>query len=548
MAIHKIKIENFKIFEGVFELEFNQGINILVGDNEVGKSTVIEAIHLVLTGMINGKYLNTELTQYLFNNNVVNKYIQSIADGKPMGPPAVKIELYFEETNEVSSFMGGINSDRNNNAYGISFSIELTDTVEYAELLKTKDIKTLPIEYYEAKWASFADKILSIKSIPIKSALVDSSLARFQNGSDIYISRIVRQGLEPNEVVKVAQAHRYMRESFMEDDSIKEINEKIQSGISISQKKIALSVELLSKNAWENSLMTYVDDVPFHYIGKGEQCVIKTRLALADKKAKNASVILMEEPENHLTHTRLSQLIDVIVDDCDDRQIILSTHSSFVANKLGLDHLILLGKGVKTKFSSLTSDTADFFKKLAGYDTLRMVLAKKAILVEGDSDELIVQKAYMATHEGKLPIEDGIDVISVGTSFLRFLQIAAKLKKQVAVVTDNDGDINGLKRKYADYIDGNKKDEILISYDKNDHTPEQNPIPKYNYNTLENLLLLSNGSQTIQTVLNKSGASDDELRLFMKGNKTSCALSIFEYTGSFIFPSYITEAIDHVQK
>ena len=90
MAIHKIKIENFKIFEGVFELEFNQGINILVGDNEVGKSTVIEAIHLVLTGMINGKYLNTELTQYLFNNNVVNKYIQSIADGKPMEPPAAK--------------------------------------------------------------------------------------------------------------------------------------------------------------------------------------------------------------------------------------------------------------------------------------------------------------------------------------------------------------------------------------------------------------------------------------------------------------------------
>ncbi|MDR0999515.1 MAG: AAA family ATPase [Clostridiales bacterium] len=61
MALRKVKIENFKIFEK-FELEFDSGINILVGDNEVGKSTVIEAIHLALTGIINGKTLNTELT------------------------------------------------------------------------------------------------------------------------------------------------------------------------------------------------------------------------------------------------------------------------------------------------------------------------------------------------------------------------------------------------------------------------------------------------------------------------------------------------------
>lgn len=49
---------------------------------------------------------------------------------------------------------------------------------------------------------------------------------------------------------------------------------------------------------------------------------------------------------------------------------------------------------------------AHFFKKIAGYDTLRMILCKKAILVEGDSDELIVQKAYMKMHNGKLPIQD----------------------------------------------------------------------------------------------------------------------------------------------
>ena len=77
MAIRKLKIENFKIIEVVFELELKTGLNVLVGDNGVGKSTVLEAIHLALTGIINGKYLNTELAQYLFNNAVVYTYIDS---------------------------------------------------------------------------------------------------------------------------------------------------------------------------------------------------------------------------------------------------------------------------------------------------------------------------------------------------------------------------------------------------------------------------------------------------------------------------------------
>jgi predicted ATP-dependent endonuclease of OLD family len=36
----------------------------------------------------------------------------------------------------------------------------------------------------------------------------------------------------------------------------------------------------------------------------------------------------------------------------------------------------------------------NILNKLPGYDTLRLILCNKAILVEGPSDELIVQKAY----------------------------------------------------------------------------------------------------------------------------------------------------------
>jgi putative ATP-dependent endonuclease of OLD family len=341
MALKKIKINNFKIFED-FSLEFSTGLNILVGDNEVGKSTVLEAIHLALTGMINGKYLNTELTQYLFNNVAVERYLARLKSDSPESPPSIKIELYFEECDEILDWMGGINSDRDNEAFGLSFEVTLNDaTGEYAEHVKSGNIETLPIEYYDAKWTTFAEKIITVKSIPLKSAMIDSSLSRYQNGSDIYISRILRQSLSNSDRIRIAQAHRRMSDIFSTDDAIKAVNQKIQDNAAMSDKEISISVELLSKNAWENSLMTYIDKVPFQYIGKGEQCVIKTRLALADKRAKKASIVLMEEPENHLTYARLNQLLDVIASECDERQVIISTHSSFVANKLGLDNIIL---------------------------------------------------------------------------------------------------------------------------------------------------------------------------------------------------------------
>ena len=548
MAIKKIRIKNFKCFKDV-QFEFSAGLNILVGDNETGKSTVLEAINLALTGMINGKYLNTELTQYLFNNTIIERYLASLKTDSPEAPPSIKIELYFDKCDELSEWMGRINEDRDNDAYGLTFEILLNDpSGEYTDLINGKNVKTLPIEYYDPKWTTFADKILTLRDISFKSYLIDSSLARYQSGSDIYISRIVRQSLENADKVKIAQAHRNMSAGFASDLAIQDINQKIQANAAISDKKISLSAELLSKYAWENSLMTYIDEVPFHYIGKGEQCVIKTRLALADKKAKNASVILMEEPENHLTHARLNQLLDVITSECEGRQLIVSTHSSFVANKLGLDKIILLGRnGKKTRFADLPgARTPAFFKKVPGYDTLRLVLSKSVILVEGASDELVVQKAYMTTHGGKLPIDDGIDVISVGTSFLRFLEIAFQLEKRVAVVTDNDGDITSLEKKYNDYLGKNAKDKILISYDKNNRTPSKNAMLDYNYNTLENLMLLANGLDNINIVIGKKYKTEDDIRIHMKSSKTDCALSFFEYSGSINFPDYIKEAIKHV--
>jgi putative ATP-dependent endonuclease of OLD family len=129
--------------------------------------------------------------------------------------------------------------------------------------------------------------------------------------------------------------------------------------------------------------------------------------------------------------------------------VIITTHSSFVANKLGLKSLILLNAKKAKRIIDLSQDTQNFFIKLPGFDTLRLLLSNKMILVEGPSDELIFQAAFMKRHEGKLPIEKGIDVLSVGLSFKRFLQMAEIINKKVAVITDNDGNFDEkISKKY----------------------------------------------------------------------------------------------------
>lgn len=545
MAIKKVKIRNFKCFFGLFELELNNGLNILVGNNETGKSTILEAIHLALTGLYCGKSIRTELSQYLFNNKVVETYIQSVNSGKALPPPSILIEIYFDGSINPE-FEGNGNTDRANSVEGLKFEITYSPKFddEYSKLIATRNLQSLPIEYYEATWTAFSRQSITVRSIPIKSAMIDSSNYRYQNGSDVYISRIVRDLLSAEEVTSVAQAHRKMRDTFMDDPSIQAINTRISRESTIVDGQVSLSVDLGTKNAWENSLVTQLNSVPFGYIGKGAQCVLKTELALTQKQAQNAQIILLEEPESHLSFSKLNQLIHSIQKKYSDKQIIISTHSSFVANKLGLENLLLLENQRVVKVSALPS--ADFFKKVSGYDTLRLILCRKAILVEGDSDELVLQKAYMTQNEGKLPIQDQVDVISVGTSFLRFLEIADALRIPVAVVTDNDGDIGALEKKYADYLGANVKPNIMICYDSEVDTGDLSINGKpYNYNTLEPKLLKANGNDItlFNEIFGTNYTDADDLRKYMKHNKTECALAIFDSDKKVVFPAYIMEAI-----
>ncbi|MCL6094054.1 MAG: AAA family ATPase [Actinobacteria bacterium] len=529
--IKKLIIHNYKLFED-FELEFNKDLNIIVGDNEAGKSTILEAINLALTRRLNGRFIENELSPYLINSNVAYKFLEEVKKGTKPALPTIFIEVYFDDNPELASLRGSNNSLRED-TIGIRLELSFNDDfkAEYESFLSDKDkINLVPIEYYKVSWRSFADRGITSRSLPIGLSFIDATTIRLQSGTDYYMQNIINSGLDLKERVALTIAYRRLREEFAEQDSITAINEKLEKKKgTITDKELALAIDISQKANWETNLVPHLDDLPFQFSGNGEQNSLKIMLAL-ERKAEDTNIILIEEPENHQSFSSMNTLLKRIEDKCSDKQIIIATHSSFVLNKLGLEKLILISDGTKALLQDLPADTQDYFKKLSGYDTLRLILAKEAILVEGPSDELIVQKAYKNVHE-KLPIEAGVDVINVrGLSFKRFLDIAKELNIKVIVVTDNDGDFDkNVSKKYEDY----EEFENIKVYSDSDNSAK----------TLEPQIIKVNDLDILNAIFDKSFQKEEELEHYMSSNKTECALMLFETDSEFNIPEYIKNAV-----
>ncbi len=534
MPIDEVIVKNFKALKN-FRAKLNLDLNIIVGDNESGKSTLLEAINLCLTSQLNNKWINQELSPYLFNIETTQDFIRALQEGRNPEPPEILIEVYLTKDSEYMTLRGSINSLRAD-LPGLSLTIKLSK--EYLEEYKNyisnpSQVKAIPTEYFEAYWYSFSNNPIAYNTLQIKPVLLDSSSIRLQNGTDYYIQRTIQECLSPQEKASMSILYRLLKEKFAEEDTIKSINARLESakGV-ITEKLLSISLDISHKSNWDSNITSYLDDIPYVFIGKGEQSVLKTMFALQRKNARDAQVFLIEEPENHLSYTNMSILIKKISDNFTDKQIIITTHSTFVSNKLGLSKLILLNfGGVSTDLGALSKTTQDYFMKLPGYDTLRLIIAKRVILVEGPSDELIVQKAHLSRYN-RLPIDVGLDIISVrGLSFKRFLEIAVLLKKPVSVITDNDGNTERLQARYAEYIDNYPF--IRFFY------PSDNSSP-----TMEYLLFDSIGLETLNKIFIQSISTKEDMVSYMKQNKVQCALQIFDSQFEFDFPDYIVSAIE----
>ena len=534
VVIEKIRIAGYRKFRDV-TIRPHPNFNIMVGENEAGKSTLLEALGLALTGRINSRLASEELNPYWFNKDVVAEFFAKRAAGEKVAPPEIAIEVFLADRDDFQRNLHGAHNSEVPTKECAGVCLRVFPNPEYGtefEAYLASDTSILPVEYYKVEWRSFKDTVLTVKPKELTIAIIDSRTIRSTSGVDFHLRQILHDHLAPEEKAAVSLAFRSVKEQ-MTTDCLQDINFKMATlEGSLDAEPLSLVMDQSARGSWDESVVPHVAEVPFAMAGQGQQAAVKIALAMGHK-ASSARVVMIEEPENHLSHTSLNKLLHRVEKLAgDEQQLFITTHSSFVLNRLGLDALLFVSGGAVASLGGILADTVEYFKKLPGYDTLRMVLADRFVLVEGPSDEILFESFYWDA-KGKRPIEDGIDVISMrGLALRRSLELAKALGKRCAALRDNDSkEVADLIADLGDLVEAGSR-EVFIG----DKTLGA---------TLEPQLLAVNADDALmRRALGITEKAD--VLTWMTNNKTQAALRLAETSETIQPPRYFTDAIEFI--
>ena len=518
--IKKLHIEGFKKFLSL-DVQFNERMNILVGENEAGKSTILDALRTVL----NQQYRTSDkaVLRDLFNAGMVASF-QANPSIKTL--PYIVIEVEFEldpKQKNADYFHGEVYGMRKQQKekYGIRFECrfdeELGDGLDES-ICEGK----IPYEYYALTWTTFANRPYQMVKRPINFISIDTT----NNGSaasfNYYNKALFASKYDEGMRTKAKNSFRDQLDQAFEQIGLPEIDEKRKFGI--DGKKVIL----------EAILSVYEDSISLENRGSGMESLIKTKIAL-DKKS-GLDVILIEEPENHLSFSTLQKMLQEISEKQETSQIIVATHSNMIASRLNLNNILWITDEGAKSLSSVDSEIAKFFVKADDNAFLQLLLAKKAILVEGATEFLLVPYFYKKM-TGRTIEDDEISVISCnGISYSKYLAIAESTNKKIAVITDNDGKQNRIDDA-STFNNVHSLQHVFMACDVKGWTWET-CIYELNQAKLEDLIEVQAGAKYLYhekdygSVLGK-----------MLNNKVDVAYSMLTSGEDFAAPQYVKEAI-----
>lgn len=518
--IKKIKLKNFKKFRDSV-INFHEEKNILIGDNEAGKSTILTAIELVLGGSKN-KVESIGL-ESIFNTDAVKEFLSG--NKKESDLPILHVEIFLNEQDNPD--LNGRNNTDNADSDGLKLVCEPIEELgsEIRDVL-AQDESNFPFEYYSVKFSTFSGEAYSGYRKFLRHLSIDSSQINSEYATREYIKTVYESLAEQNQRITLRNEYRLQKKKFVEE-TLERINIDID--------KYQFSVRTGSKSNLEADLTITENDIALENRGKGRQCFIKTEFALTrNGDGQSIDTLLLEEPENHLSHTNMKKLINRI-SNSEAKQIFIATHNSLISTRLDLRNTILLNSNSASPITleALSEDTAKFFMKAPDNNILEFILSSKVILVEGDAEYILIGALYESVTARALE-DDDVHIISVGgTSFKRYLDLAKLLNIRVAVVRDNDGDYeNNCAQNYNDYLN----DNISVFYDEdNDKSTFEICFYQDNKGICDELFLPERRTLTALE--------------FMLKNKADCAFELLDKkAGELISPTYLSRAIEWINE
>ena len=146
MKISKIRVQNYKLLKDVC-IPINPDINVFVGENDAGKSTLLEVISIITSGKLNGYAFSKQIKDNMFNIGVRNAYIASLNGDEPPVLPQIIMEAYCADGDALYR---GSNNSLSEDISGIRVVAEFDSQYArvYTEMLKAGEVKDIPVEFY----------------------------------------------------------------------------------------------------------------------------------------------------------------------------------------------------------------------------------------------------------------------------------------------------------------------------------------------------------------------------------------------------------------
>jgi putative ATP-dependent endonuclease of OLD family len=445
MIISELRLYNFRKFKCACDtpglaVTFHKGLNALIGENDSGKTAIIDAIKLVLLTQSNEYIRPTDDDFYIG------------ADGVPSTEFRIDCTLSDFAQNEAKNFIEYLTYEK------------AKDGIHYILYLHYRAWKEGNRIYSELKAGEMDDGVAIdgkarelLKAVylkPLRDAEREMSAGRSSRISQILLSHPIFQNKNEHQLIDIFKtANDEIEQYFAEDEKGKVILQTIRNNLKSfnsleTSNEASLRTSEIRLKAIMESLSLNAAEV---HPGLGELNLLFIAAELVLLKEENEGGIklaLIEELEAHLHPQAQLRLINFLQDEYNENgaQIIISTHSPILASKINLKNLILLksSKGYDLSEGKTKLEKGDYLFLQRFLDTTKsnMFFAKGIIMVEGDAENILLP--VIAEILGYPLEKHGVSVVNVGsTAFLRYSRIMLRQDGStvgipVAVITDCD--------------------------------------------------------------------------------------------------------------